>query len=209
MPRPGHTRRTDRDGPRRPLVAVSMVLSVLAITVLTGSAAPAGAYDGLLSSLQETELLQSVRRGLDRHPSVLLAGIVAMSVPMVALIAAGLRWRERRSQKLLSPHADIIHRSAWIEVPGRGTPLMTIGEIVRIGDSDDCDLAVAGTSGSTCALIQRTPDCEFFLFDVSAGEAHLAVNGTRSGKYRLTDGDRIEIGSACLVFRTGETQHRG
>jgi hypothetical protein len=90
-------------------------------------------------------------------------------------------------------------------MPDRRGPPFAVGELIRIGGSDDCDLAIADASlGGTCALIQRTAECEFILFDVSAGEARLAVNGAPFDRCRLSDGDRIEIGNAYIVFRTSD-----
>lgn len=206
MQGPRHTGMLDRDYALRRQIAVGALSCAVIVAVLVAEGSPADANDGLLLDLQETELFRSVQRGLDRHPNVMLAAAAALAVPMVALLAAlsraAARWRQPLDAQL-GDHPN--HRAAWIEIAGRRTPPVAVGEMVRIGDSDDCDLAIAGPSpGGTCALIQRTPDCEFILFDVSAGAAHLAVNGALSIKCRLNDGDRIEIGNACLVFRMGE-----
>lgn len=210
MPGPRHTGSCARHSARRPQVAVCHLLSAAIVSALVVSATPADASDGIVTIVTESELYRSVRQGLDRHPSIMLAGVVALTVPMVALVAAVLRlmarWKERRAPHLAAPtESAILHRSAWIEVPGRRARPVAIGEIVRIGNSDDCDLTISGAApGGTCALIQRTSDYEFILFNVSAGEASLAVNGAPSDRCQLADGDRIEIGSARLVFRTGD-----
>jgi hypothetical protein len=171
----------------------------------------ADARDAYLLGLTESELLRLMQEGLDRHPSVMLAGVAALAVPVVALASAvsrvAARWRRRRSAISAPPKETLVaHRSAWIEIPGRQLRHIAVGELVSIGNSDDCDLAIADPSlGGTCAIIQRTPECEFVLFDVSAGETRLAVNGAPSGRRRLSNGDRIEIGNAAyVVFRTGE-----
>jgi hypothetical protein len=169
---------------------------------------PADAREGLLPGSAESELVRLIEQGLERHPSVMLASLAALAVPVFALIAAisrlAVRWRQGDTGQEATDDR-ISHRSAWVEVPGQRSPPVAIGEIIRIGDSDDCDLAVPGIAGGgTCALIQRTSDYEFFLFDVSAGEANLAVNGTALATCRLQNGDRIEIGNTRLVFRTGD-----
>jgi hypothetical protein len=169
---------------------------------------PADAREGMLPGSAESELVRLIEQGLERHPSVMLASLAALAVPVVALIAAtsrlAMQWRQGRTEQEATGE-PISHRSAWIEVPGQRSPPIAVGEIIRIGDSDDCDLAVPGIAGGgTCALIQRTSDYEFFLFDVSAGEADLVVNGTALATCRLHNGDRIEIGNTCLVFRTGD-----
>jgi hypothetical protein len=149
--------------------------------------------------------------GLDRQPSLMLAGAVASAVPLVAASAALLRTIARRARHRAALR-EIDGKTpttsgrgpnlAWLQVENRGTPPLRLGELARIGCSEDCDLAL-GHSGvaEIHALIQRTPDCEFIIFDVSDDrDAGLAVNGTPSRRCRLRDGDRIEIGSACVVF---------
>jgi len=208
MPWTRHAGSLARDNARRPQLAVGLLLSASMATAFMATGLPADAREGFLPGLPESELVRLIEQGLARHPSVMLASLAALAVPVVALIAAvsrlAARWRQRG---MGHQEADdrISHRSAWIEVLGQLSPPISVGEIIRIGDSDDCDLAVPGIAGGgTCALIQRTSDYEFFLFDVSAGEANLAVNGAPSATCRLYDGDRIEIGNTCLVFRTGD-----
>lgn len=153
--------------------------------------------------------LEALQRGLDRHPSIKLAGGVAMIVPMLALLAALSRFLAHRTRAMRSPHparvcAPMPDSRAWIEPLDRRTPPVAVGELVRIGKSDDCDLALDtdGPSGMR-AVIQRTSDREFILFDVSSGAPGIVVNGTPARRCRLNDGDHIEIGAACVVFRTG------
>ncbi|MEZ5818025.1 MAG: FHA domain-containing protein [Hyphomicrobiaceae bacterium] len=182
-----------------PVIVLALTLAVAAETTTLLAPAPSPEHD----------LIAFARRGLDRHPSLMLAGLAALTVPFVALAAAlsRLACRIRRRAvvpPLRSEAVPMPDRAAWIEIPGRPSPPLAIGELVRIGHSDDCDLLLAdATLGGTCALIQRTTEHEFILFDVSAGEARLAVNGAPSARCRLSDGDRIEIGSACVVFRKG------
>jgi len=210
MPGPRHAGSLICASARRPLDVGRLLLSGLMISAFMAMHSSAGAGEGNLPGLPDTELYRFLRQGFDRHPSVMLAAFAASTVPLVALLAAVLRLADRRRQRRASAagapaDALIAYRSAWLEVPGRRMPPVAVGEMVRIGNADDCELAIAGAApGGTCALIQRTLECEFILLDVSGGEAYLAVNGARSGRCRLSDGDRIEIGSACLVFRTGE-----
>lgn len=209
MPGPRHATTCTRDNARRPQVVVCFMLSALTICALLTTTSPADADGGTLVSLAEAKLLRFMRQGFERHASVMLAAIVALAVPLVALIAGIARVVARR-RRLAAQHATVAfaetmaYPSAWIEMPDRNALPVAVGEITRIGDSDECELAVGGVPpGETCALIQRTPECEFFLFDVSAGATQLRVNGEASNKCRLIDGDRIEVGSTHLVFRTG------
>lgn len=160
-----------------------------------------------------------VRHGLDRQPTLMLAGAAAAAVPVVAGVATLLRALGRLRAPEPGPARDAPvttgrapARTAWIEVEDAATPPVRIGELVRIGCSDDCDLALGGAGlAELHALIQRTPESEFFIFDVSDAKAGgVAVNGTQARRSRLRDGDRIAIGSARVVFRTDQgTRSRG
>jgi len=154
-------------------------------------------------------LLDALQRGLDRHPTLKLAGGVALFVPMLALVAGLSRFlaRRRRTMRARAPAPvcePVRDSMAWIEPLDRRASPIAVGELVRIGKSDDCDLSLEtdGPAGMH-AVIQRTPEREFILFDVSSGTPGLAVNGAPARRCRLSDGDRIEIGAACVVFRTG------
>jgi hypothetical protein len=154
-------------------------------------------------------LLEPMQRGLDRHPSMKLAVAAALGIPMLALIAAASRYIMRRRRAALSAAGvpawePTSSGAAWIEVANRAARPVAVGELVRIGTSDDCDLALESDGlAETHAVIERTRDREFILFDVSAGTTGVVVNGTPARRCRLSDGDRIEIGSACVVFHTG------
>lgn len=150
-------------------------------------------------------------QGLDQQPSLMLAGAVATAVPLVSATAALVR-AIGRSARRRAVKAELDGKTpttggrrpnlAWLQVEDGGTPPLRLGELVRIGCSTDCDLEL-GDSGiaEIHALIQRTPDSEFIIFDVSDdSEAGLAVNGQPARRCRLRDGDRIEIGSARVVF---------
>lgn len=160
-----------------------------------------------------------VRHGLDRQPTLMLAGAAAAAVPVVAGVATLLRalGRLRAPEPGHDSDAPVTTgrapaRTAWIEVEDVATPPVRIGELVRIGCSDDCDLALGGAGlAELHALIQRTPESEFFIFDVSDAKAGgVAVNGAPARRSRLRDGDRIAIGTARVVFRTDqETRSRG
>jgi hypothetical protein len=183
--------------------AGAVVLMAIGSATAADSLGPGPTVDRALIAL---EVLQ---RGLDRHPSIKLAGGMAMIVPMLALLAALSRFlarrtrakRTRRPARVCAPFPDSM---AWIEPLDRRAPPVAVGELVRIGKNDDCDLSLdtAGPPGMR-AVIQRTFDREFILFDVSAETPGVVVNGTPARRYRLNDGDRIEIGAACVVFRTG------
>lgn len=187
---------------------------VVALSIATGSAAAATAADASGTAIfdwSSASLRAMMARGYDRNPTVLLAGAAALILPVLAFVAAISRYVSRK-RSALSPPLHTVDLplgsggAAWIEVADRRAPRLAVGELIRIGDSEDCDLALSGAGlAETHALIQRTPDREFFIIDVSAGHeanAGLAVNGAPARRRRLADGDRIEIGTASVVFRT-------
>lgn len=158
------------------------------------------------------DLLQA---GLQQQPAARLAVLVALAVPILAAIAAlgrlPGRLRARRElarvevQEPLTAGRSAGQHRAWIEVEASPLPPVRLGELVRLGHAEDCDVALPGASiTGTQAVIRRTEDREFHIFDVSAGEGPgLAVNGERLAHGRLRNGDLIEIGSSRVVFREG------
>lgn len=154
-----------------------------------------------------------IQVGIDRHPAAMLALGVAAAVPMTAL-AFGIGrtgralWRYCNPVPLLDPAERVVtglrrrSRAAWIETSNGAEPI-EIGELTRIGRSEDCELSLGDASlAEMHALIQRTADCEFFIFDVSADEeTGVSVNGQRQSQWRLRDGDRIDLGASSVVFR--------
>ncbi len=188
--------------------ASARAVATAIVVAATGSAAFAeglgtgSAFDGASAALD------ALQRGLERHPSIKLAGAAALIVPILAVVAALARFvarrhHARRSSTTMPACEPVSAGTAWIEVAGRAANPVAVGELVRIGRSDECDLALEHDGlAEMHAVIERTPDREFILFDVSSGTMSLAVNGAPARRCRLSDGDRIEIGSACVVFRT-------
>ncbi|MDX2156158.1 MAG: FHA domain-containing protein [Hyphomicrobiaceae bacterium] len=146
-----------------------------------------------------------------RQPAatVALAGVgvvpvIAIAASLGRCIASAVRMRRDHEALAAAPDEDGARASsAWIELDRGGARSIALGELARIGRSDDCDVAL-GDSGlaETHALIQRRSECEFFIIDVSANEGcGIAVNGHLVESGRLADGDRIELGDCRLVFR--------
>ena len=202
-------------------IAIALVVVAVAVAAIPAGATPADASATLLenAALTAEHLRELLERGFERHPAAMLAGVVALAMPVVAVAAALVRLITRlASRRGRSRTADTEGpttggrrppTSAWIEVEGQLAPPLRIGELVRIGRSEDCDLALvdAGLDGMH-ALIQRTADSEYVIFDVSSDEATgLAVNGEISRRHRLRNGDCIEIGSSRVVFRTSPRGH--
>lgn len=161
-----------------------------------------------------------LRSGMQRQPAAMLAGGVAVLLPFLALLAALLRLVGRGAARLRAREVVAVigpatggrpGARAWITVAGAGVPPVTVGELTRIGGSPDCELVVSGAGlAEMHAIIQRTPEAEFYVLDVSADpDAHpavsggVSVNGARARRRRLRDGDRIELGNACVHFHLG------
>lgn len=157
-----------------------------------------------------------VAAGFERQPAAMLAVGGAAAVPLMALLVAtgrlvgriGARSRariDRTGKATLGDHLG--GGAAWIEVENQRDGRLAIGELTRIGRSDDCDLALGDASvDHTHALIRRTPDCEFIILDVSANDGTgMAINGRRLRQGTLRDGDCIELGSARMVFHQAST----
>jgi pSer/pThr/pTyr-binding forkhead associated (FHA) protein len=95
--------------------------------------------------------------------------------------------------------------TARIELEDRPEKTVPLGELVRIGRSEDCDLSIASLSlAEMHAVIHRSPESDFVIFDVSDNaDAGLSVNGVLSRRHRLSDGDCIELGHQRVIFRVG------
>jgi hypothetical protein len=204
-------------------VLLSTAVLVCALGQLPGGVAwaeSAASAHGLQSLFELAEhglirLADAIRLGVERQPAVMLAAAVAVSIPVVGLVAALIRglMRLRRWWKgpasILAAGNVVTGRPmgslAWIEMESSALPPMAIGELIRIGHSDDCDLALGGSTAGLQALIHRTSDRGFVIVDVGGQEDYrLAVNGAPSRQHRLRDGDRIEIAGRGIVFREGQ-----
>lgn len=174
--------------------------------------------DGAVTKASETvavtarRLYAAALTGLDRHPAAMLALFAGAILPVLAIAASVTRassrvFAARRHQEVAA--APVVARGfdvAWIERDG--TDPTRIGELTRIGSVDDCELAVAppvaGADHMLHAVIQRTPEREFIVFDVApATDRNLTVNGEPAAARRLSDGDEIAVGSDRFVFRLG------
>lgn len=208
-------------------VAFILLLLTGAITALL-LAAPIGAADGMsaarvyamAATLAEAalrlggHLTDTLRMGQERTPAIIVGLGAVIIVPVIALVmSAGRSVRHvaelRASDAARNRQAREAARlprtaNAWIDVndPGR-TRLRIAGELVRIGRDEENDLRLADPNVHRHhALIQRTPDAEFMVFDVSGGRGNgVFVNGRPRARARLRDGDTITLGSTQVTFR--------
>ena len=209
------------------VTAVGLTAVPLAIAIAAAGDAVAAAEPGWLGPDVHRALAAAashfddmLRRGFARQPAAMLAIAGAAAVPLVAIVAAVLRLIRRPPSGHLTaagrqagarPGEWQAAGTAWIEIENRRDGRLDIGEITRIGRSDDCDLALGDASvDHTHALIRRTSDSEFIIIDVSAGDgAGVAINGRRLRHGRLRDGDRIDLGAMCVVFHQSEAMGGG
>jgi hypothetical protein len=150
-----------------------------------------------------------------RSPILVIGLAIAGVLPLLAGgVALGHALRRRRETAVVRAAAPVnegarIGDKAWIEfVPGSDgapAPVMFAGEMLRLGRHSDNDIALEHASVHRHhALIQRTPDQEFVLVDLTAGTGNvLLLNDRRVDRAALRDGDRITLGAAVVTFHIG------
>ncbi|MFM9850797.1 MAG: FHA domain-containing protein [Hyphomicrobiaceae bacterium] len=159
-------------------------------------------------------LVDTLRLGQERTPAIIVGLGAVIVVPVIALVmSAGRRVRHvaelRASDAVRNRQAREAARlprtaNAWINVDGpRPIRMRMAGELLRIGRDEENDLRLADPNVHRHhALIQRTPDAEFVVLDVSGGRGNgVFVNGRPKARARLRDGDTITLGSTQVTFR--------
>jgi hypothetical protein len=147
-----------------------------------------------------------------RSPVLVMGLALAGALPLLAgLFAVGRAINRRATGKpqemptLTEPGR--IADKAWIDVgEGHGArPVPFAGEILRIGRHSDNDIALDHDAVHRHhALIQRTPDEEFVLMDLTGGTGNQPmIDGRPVARAILHDGDRIVLGDTILTFHLG------
>ncbi len=154
--------------------------------------------------------------GYKAHPAAMVAVFGSGVVPLMAAGVAVARWLAYRSklkalQVGLAQGIGDLPQSceAWlVRASGQGNAAVRLGELCRIGASEDCDIG-AGEAGVAAfhALVRQVGDEAFEVLDVSGPGGKLAVNGRLGGRHRLRDGDVIEAGAVRVVFRLCPVGH--
>lgn len=153
-----------------------------------------------------------VAEAYERSPVMVMGLGLAATLPWLATFIAITRAvRRRAARRDVDAHmlldSSPLAGKAWIEI-GEGAeraPLAFTGEILRIGRHSDNDIALEHDAVHRHhALIQRTPDDEFVLMDLTAGTGNeTLLNGRPAARAALKDGDRIAFGNTILTFHLG------
>lgn len=153
-----------------------------------------------------------VAEAYEQSPVMVMGLGLAGALPWLATFIAIMRALRRRAERRAIRAAPVIEPErladkAWIDI-GDGADRVQLafrGEILRIGRHSDNDIALEHNAVHRHhALIQRTPDDEFMLMDLTAGTGNLPLlNGRPVAHAALRDGDRIVLGEAILTFHLG------
>lgn len=158
-------------------------------------------------------------------PTLVVALSALIVLPILAafsfLVQALVRRRRRQSALLAAdrrseiagsaaepdtpPATPLPASQAWLTLEGgRRTTTPLSGPLIRIGRHKDNDLRLADSSVHRYhALIQRTLEADFVITDLSGEKGNgVRVNGERTERARLSDGDVIELGRAKLKFES-------
>lgn len=146
----------------------------------------------------------------ERSPVLVMGLALAGFLPLVAgcfAFGRGLWRRAAHRAHDVTPSRDPapLADKAWIDIGADRAPLVFTGEILRIGRHSDNDIALEHNAVHRHhALIQRTPDGEFVLMDLTAGTGNeTLLNGRPAARAALKDGDRIALGDTILTFHLG------
>lgn len=154
---------------------------------------------------------EQIADAYERSPVLVIGLGLAGTLPLLAGLFAVARVIRRRDTGHVPPAAPMPDDDippggkAWIDLGGDAAPVMFTGELLRIGRHSDNDITLEHDSVHRHhALIQRTPDEEFILIDLTAGRGNkLLRNGTPVGRALLKNGDRITFGDVTLTFNLG------
>jgi FHA domain-containing protein len=153
-----------------------------------------------------------------RAPTLVLALTALLVLPAVALISVATRavrgYRSRRAARRAADEDGMagdmpdtarlpMRSQAWVTVDGAGTVALA-GQVARIGRHRDNDIRLSDRSvHRRHAVIKRTPDEAFLILDISGSHGSgVRVNGQRTERVQLADGDVIELGRVRLKFET-------
>ena len=209
----------------RPLSLLIGVLAVLAATYATqavaaGPEAHPWSMSGFLEALSWTggQLVEGARAFYSRAPALALGILCVVLLLPLAVVAFGVRallGAQRASRQPETP--DVSERTSLVtgfsrprraclegDELGETGPVEIRRSLTRIGRADDNEVVINNTDLEPYhAAIERTPECDIYLCDLTRGGRRAArVNGRRAPRQRLCDGDVITLGRVKLTYRT-------
>jgi Inner membrane component of T3SS, cytoplasmic domain len=154
-----------------------------------------------------------------RAPVLVLVLSALVILPLVALISfaaqAGRRHRSREAAQRRAQSGSLAKEAsadtpawtlqAWLTIEGRSSDTMPLaGDVIRIGRHEGNDIRLTDRSVHRHhAVIERLSEESFVITDVSGKDGNgVRVNGVRTERAQLADGDLIELGRAKLRFET-------
>lgn len=182
----------------------------MAVTALEGGVLES-AWALVLATLEELG---------DTAPALAIGLAALLVVPAIALVAMTARGFSRtaaraNARRIIAapppPNSTATTtaraatcRSAFLVIAGHpAARLSSDHPVIRIGRQEDNDIRfAAGTVHRYHAIIQRTPEAEYWVTDLSGPGGHgVAINGRRVTRGRLAPGDAIRLGEAEVIFR--------
>ena len=188
---------------------------------------PAGTFvAGLVERLQTlfAQAAALLQAGYQRAPVLVLALGAVLLLPLIAVASFTIHRMARSKAREAAARAaarragtsgewngnDLAVRTipawtlqAWLTIEGRPNGTLPLaGQTIRIGRHQDNDIRLTDSSVHRYhAVIERTPEEEFIITDVSGSQGNgVRINGTRTERARLENGDVIELGRAKLRF---------
>jgi hypothetical protein len=83
---------------------------------------------------------------------------------------------------------------------GREGRMFPLGRVTTLGRTPDNDIAIEERAVSRRHARITFTDAGFVITDLNSGNGTY-VNGKRTTECRLAEGDRVELGNSCLVFK--------
>ena len=172
--------------------------------------------DGLMAQVQNSwdRITSWLGREYTEAPALVIAGGMALCAPIAAFLGLGLRGWLRQQPPVIDPVPLTKPPRGWqtqarLEVVDaqNDRAQFEIGHgLVRIGREEDNDVQlVHKTVHRYHAVIERTPESEFVITDVSGEDGNgVRVNGERIQRLRLRGGEMIDIGRSRLKFALSE-----
>lgn len=169
-------------------------------------------WSGYLSDTWEA-FRQWLALAFDESPAIVLGLGFIMCVPALVLLGAVIRRSSARPPQYADDIPQTVPVSSWrnegvLIAPNNGGKHYAIGHgLVRIGREEDNDVQlIHETVHRYHAIIERTPEAEFVLTDVSGeGGNGVKVDGERIERLRLRGGEVIDIGRVQLQFQLMQT----